>query len=52
VYKWRHFRSVLTTALVEQYTQLAETGWQVTPTELDRDIRDLFGGAFTRFARA
>jgi hypothetical protein len=52
VYKWRHFRSVLTTALVEQYTQLAETGWQVTPAELDRDIRDLFGGAFTRFARA
>jgi hypothetical protein len=52
VYKWRHFRSVLTTALVQQYTQLAETGWQVTQAELDRDIRDLFGGAFTRFAGA
>jgi hypothetical protein len=52
VYKWRHFRSVLTAVLVEQYAQLAETGWQVTQAELDRDIRDLFGGAFTRFAGA
>jgi hypothetical protein len=52
VYKWRHFRTVLTTVLVQHYTQLAETGWQVTQAELDRDIRDLFGGAFTRFAAA
>ena len=50
MYKWRHFRSVLTTVLVQQYTQLTATGWQVSQAELDRDIQDLFGGAFTRFA--
>jgi hypothetical protein len=52
VYKWRHFRQVLKPVLVDQYTKLSETGWQVTRPELERDIADLFGGAFNRFLRS
>ncbi|HLH53115.1 MAG TPA: glucuronate isomerase [Verrucomicrobiae bacterium] len=49
VYKWHHFREVLVPVLVDQYTALSRTGWQVTPAEIDRDVKDLFGGGFTRF---
>jgi hypothetical protein len=35
--------------LVEKYTDLARTGWQVTREEVQRDVKDLFGGAFERF---
>jgi hypothetical protein len=50
VYKWRHFRTVLTSVLVDEYTRLANTGWQITHAELRRDVEQLFGGAFTDFA--
>jgi hypothetical protein len=50
VYKWRHFRTVLTGVLVDEYTRLANTGWQITHAELRRDVEQLFGGAFTDFA--
>jgi len=49
VYKWEHFRRVVAEVLVEKYCALAETGWQVTQAELERDVNDLFGGAFERF---
>ncbi|HTL16652.1 MAG TPA: glucuronate isomerase [Patescibacteria group bacterium] len=50
-YKWRHFRQVLTKVLTEEYTRLADTGWQVSEAELRRDIQDLFGAGFVRWAR-
>jgi hypothetical protein len=50
VYKWRHFRAVLTGVLTDEYSRLAQTGWRTTRGELQRDIQDLLGGAFTRFA--
>lgn len=49
VYKWHHFRSVLVRVLTDEYTRLGQTGWQVSRGELERDIQELLGGAFTRF---
>ncbi len=52
VYKWRHSRRVIATVLAEKYTALAETGWEPVRQEIERDIADLFGGAFERFLAA
>ena len=49
IYKWQHSRQVIARVLVDQYTALAQTGWQVTPAEVERDVKDLFGGNFQRF---
>src|SRR5436190_19749838 len=49
VYKWHHFRQVLSGVLLDHYSALADTGWQPTRAEIERDVKELFGGAFTRF---
>ncbi len=49
VYKWRHSRAVIAQALVEKYSALAETSWQLTRAEVQRDVEFLFGGAFEEF---
>ncbi len=49
VYKWQHFRKVAAKVLIEKYSDLLETGWEATPHEIERDVQDLFGGAFERF---
>ena len=49
VYKWHHSRAIIAKALVSKYSDLAQTGWKVSRTEVERDVRDLFGGAFERF---
>jgi hypothetical protein len=49
VYKWQHSRRLIARALVDKYSDLAQTGWQVSRAELERDVKDLFGGAFQRF---
>jgi len=49
IYKWRHSRRIITDVLVEKYCDLAETGWEVTDEEIQRDAKNLFGGAFERF---
>ena len=49
VYKWRHNRQVIAKILVEKYTELGQSGWQTTRAEVERDVKDLFGGAFERF---
>jgi hypothetical protein len=49
IYKWQHFRRILVPVLADKYAALAQTGWTVTPEEIQRDVRDLFGGAFARF---
>ena len=35
--------------LVQKYTELVESGWQVTEAELARDVEKLFGGSFETF---
>jgi len=49
IYKWTHSRRIIAQILVEKYADLAQTGWQVTREEVQRDVKDLFGGAFERF---
>jgi hypothetical protein len=49
VYKWAHFRRILSGVLTEKYRDLAGTGWIPAEAEIRRDVKDLLGGAFERF---
>ena len=49
VYKWTHFRQILTPVLVEKYAGLAATGWRPEAAEIRRDVQHLLGGAFEQF---
>ncbi len=49
IYKWSHSREVITRALIDKYADLEKTGWVVSDAELERDVKDLFGGAFEAF---
>jgi hypothetical protein len=51
VYKWNHFRRILTGVLTEKYSALAETGWEATHEEIERDVKLLLGGAFEEFCK-
>ena len=51
VYKWQHSRRVIAQVLVDKYSDLARTGWQVSRAEIERDVKDLFGGAFDHFCQ-
>ena len=51
VYKWAHFREILSRVLAGQYAGLSRAGWEPTTAEIQRDVKDLFGGAFERFCR-
>jgi hypothetical protein len=49
LYKWDHSRRIIARVLTDKYADLAATGWEPTKTEIQRDVQDLFGGAFERF---
>jgi len=49
VYKWSHSRGIIGKVLAEKYADLAATGWELTRAEIERDVRDLLGGALERF---
>ena len=49
IYKWHHSRHIIAQVLVEKYSALAQTGWLPTAAEIERDVTDLFGGAFEKF---
>jgi len=51
VYKWNHFREILARVLIDQYAGLSRAGWEPTTAEIQRDVNDLFGGAFERFCQ-
>jgi len=51
IYKWQHSRRVIAEVLVDKYSALSQTGWHVTRPEIERDVQDLFGGAFERFCQ-
>ena len=51
VYKWAHFREILSRVLTDKYAALSRAGWEPTTAEIQRDVKDLFGGAFERFCR-
>jgi hypothetical protein len=52
VYKWQHSRGVIAKVLADKYEDVAATGWEPTRAEIERDVRDLFGGALERFLRS
>ena len=52
IYKWQHSRRIIAKVLVDKYQDLAATGWEPTATEIERDVNNLFGGAFDRFCGA
>ncbi|MFW6062188.1 MAG: glucuronate isomerase [Planctomycetota bacterium] len=49
IYKWHHTRKIVAKVLVDKYTDLYEAGWRPTEDELQRDVRNVFGGAFEEF---
>jgi hypothetical protein len=49
IYKWQHSRRAIAQVLVDKYTDLAQTGWWPEREEIERDVRNLFGGGFERF---
>jgi hypothetical protein len=51
IYKWGHSRRIIADVLAEKYADLAATGWKPTRAEIERDVRDLFGGAFEAFLK-
>jgi hypothetical protein len=51
VYKWDHSRKIIADILVEKYRDLAATGWVTTKAEIQRDVKNLFGGAFEAFCK-
>jgi hypothetical protein len=51
IYKWKHSRKLITRVLQDKYADLAQTGWVVTKEEMERDVQNLFGGAFEAFCR-
>jgi hypothetical protein len=49
VYKWQHSRRIIAKVLAEKYSALEQTGWRIARAEIERDVKDLFGGEFERF---
>ncbi len=49
IYKWQHTRRIVAAVLAEKYSALAQPGWQVSREEIERDVKQLFGGEFKRF---
>lgn len=49
LYKWDHSRRIIAKVLTDKYADLAATGWEPTRAEIQRDVQDLFGGAFEQF---
>jgi hypothetical protein len=52
IYKWSHSRGIIAKVLTEKYEGLAATGWEPARPEIERDVQELFGGAFERFLRS
>src|SRR5258707_9755062 len=38
IYKWQHSRRVIADVLVNAYSTLAQTGWQASQAEIERDV--------------
>ncbi|MCS7060690.1 MAG: glucuronate isomerase [Anaerolineae bacterium] len=49
IYKWAHFKAILSDVLVDQYTALLQAGWRLERAEIERDVADLLCNNFWRF---
>lgn len=51
IYKWAHSRKIIANVLVEKYSDILATGWQIKEEEILRDVENLFGGNFWNFVK-
>ncbi len=51
IYKWDHSRRVIARVLHAQYEALHDTGWRMTPHEIERDVRNLLDQNFWTFVK-
>ncbi|HEX8313145.1 MAG TPA: glucuronate isomerase [Chthoniobacteraceae bacterium] len=51
IYKWNHSRPIFARVLAEKYSDLAAAGWEVSETEIERDVRALLGGELESFLK-
>ena len=49
VYKWEHSRRILAKVLTDKYTDLADTGFQLSSQHIMRDVRLLLADNFEEF---
>ncbi|SHE09704.1 Uncharacterised protein [Chlamydia abortus] len=49
IYKWKHSKEIIAEVLIEKYDDLLRTGWRIDPSEIRRDVADLFRNNFWRF---
>jgi hypothetical protein len=49
LYKWDHSRAIIGRVLIEKYSELLRTGWQLEKSHIQRDIRNFFDDNFSRW---
>lgn len=49
IYKWTHTRKIIAEVLVDKYSDILATGWFIKEEEINRDVKNLFGGNFWNF---
>jgi hypothetical protein len=51
IYKWDHSRRIIAKVLSDKYQDLAATGWHVTRSDVERDVRHLLSDNFATFLK-
>ncbi|MCX8108842.1 MAG: glucuronate isomerase [Verrucomicrobiae bacterium] len=51
IYKWDHTRKVLAKVLLDKYCDITAAGWEPTLADVERDVKQLLGGAFVDFVQ-
>lgn len=49
IYKWAHSRQIISSVLTEKYKDLINSGWELTRSEIERDVAALLSENFTTF---
>jgi hypothetical protein len=51
IYKWEHSRRIIGKVLIDKYQDLVDTGWALSKSEIERDVKKLMADNFTSFLR-
>jgi len=51
IYKWKHSKIIIAKVLTDKYEDLFDTGWPLSESSIEKDIKDLFGESFKKFIR-
>ena len=49
LYKWPHSRAIIAKVLTDKYSDLIQTGWTLTESDVKRDVKKLFDDNFTEW---